>query len=95
MLELQRLSGFTGNYSIIIGIYIYILRNIIYYTINWEPKRQKKKLGMAELGMFPQRGFVVKFLPGAEAETLSTGPGRGLVSGARSPGMPWLCGILW
>ena len=37
MLELQTLSGLRG----IIGIYI--LRNIIYYMINWEPKRQKKK----------------------------------------------------
>ena len=58
--------------------------------INWEPKRQKKKKNDRH-GRAGTRGFV-EVLPGAEAETLSTGPGGGLVSGARSPGMPWFCG---
>ena len=94
MLELQTLSGLRG----IIGIYI--LRNIIYYMINWEPKRQKKKSQGWPSWAWLHCGLV-EVLPGAEAETLSTGPGGGLVSGARSPGMPWLCGkmsiqcIIW
>ena len=35
-----------------------------------------------------KRDETEQVLPGAKAETLSTGPGAGLVPGARSPGSP-------